>query len=343
MLHSGFDVRARHHRGHDLHGVGVQWRCDIGGPADVLAADGHRLDRAEAEQIVLRAADQRAAAQAVVVELAVACEAAHDRDRDAAELALHQIARGGELVRDRDLRDVEDVAVHVAATARVGDGGESGDPDRGVGDSGAPRPSHRVADHDTDIDAEPVGKRLAQQLRGRVRIHRQERDLVAGDVGQVDAGAGQDQPVPGLDDAQLTARRHHASGLGVDRPLPRVLAGVLVSRVENDQPALGLRHDLRGDHKDVAVLERRRVLRDHLGQVVAGPQLADAENRQDLQTRRGVIAHATSSSAVRTIAAVASSSVMSSGIARTATPGTDAVSVSWISQPSSRPPSLRAP
>ena len=46
------------------------------------------------------------AAEPVVVEFAVAREAAHDRDRDAAELALHQIARGRELVRDRDLGDV---------------------------------------------------------------------------------------------------------------------------------------------------------------------------------------------------------------------------------------------
>ena len=49
------------------------------------------------------------------------------------------------------------------------------------------------------------------------------------------------------------------------------------------------------------------------------------------------------SSAARTIAAVASSSVISSGSARTVTPGTLAESVSWMSHPSSSPPSLRLP
>ena len=41
------------------------------GPADVLTPDSHRLGGAEPEQVVLRAADQRTAAQSVVVELAV--------------------------------------------------------------------------------------------------------------------------------------------------------------------------------------------------------------------------------------------------------------------------------
>ena len=85
-----------------------------------------------------------------------------------------------------------------------------------------------------------------------------------------------------------------------------------------DQPALGLGHDLAGDHEHVAVAQPRRGARDQRGQVVTGRDVADAVHRQDLQ--------ASSRSPARpcTIAAVAGSSVIHSGAARTSTPGTAA-------------------
>ncbi len=102
-----------------------------------------------------------------------------------------------------------------------------------------------------------LADRLAQQLRRRVGVDRQQREFVAGDVGQVDAGGGEHQPVPGLDDAQRAARCDHAHGLGVDGLLPGCLAGVLVGGVEHDQAALDLRHGLGRHDEHVAVLESR--------------------------------------------------------------------------------------
>ena len=115
----GLGVIGRRDRGDDGERVGVQRRRDLGGPADVLAPDGHRLGGAQPEQVVGRAADQGPAAQTVVVELAVAGQAADDRHGHAAELALDEIAGRGDLVGDRDLGDLEDVAVDVGV-ARAG-------------------------------------------------------------------------------------------------------------------------------------------------------------------------------------------------------------------------------
>ena len=136
--------------------------------------------------------------------------------------------------------------------------GQPGDADRGVGDAGAPRPSHRVADDHADLDAEPLAQRLAQQLGRRVGVDRQQRESRCG---RRWTRRRRRRPAPGRAASRRCAasprRGDDAHGLGVDRRLPGRLARVRVGGVEHDQPALDLRDDLGGHDEHVAVLQRR--------------------------------------------------------------------------------------
>ena len=83
-------------------------------------------------------------------------------------------------------------------------------------------------------------------------------------------------------------------------------------------------------------------------ELVAGPELAQAGDRDDLHGARAAVlgAHGVrpaSSRPARTISAVTAGSDINSGAARTLTPSISAVSPSWISQPSRMPVALRAP
>ena len=268
---------------------------------------------------------RRGLPEPVVGQLAVDGEAAHDRDRDAAELALDQIGGGGDLVGDRDLGDL---AGRCRARRSRRDGRTArSTPATPIAASVmpvAPGPAHGVADDDADLDAAALPQGLAQPLRRRVRVDRQQREFVARDVRRVDAGGGEHKPVPRLRRSQVAAAgdtRTVSASIGRRRAASRC-SGSSACRARPAGPRSS-RSTLDVTTSDVAVLRAAVLLGDQRGQIVAGPQLADAEHRQDLEPRCRVIAggHATSSSAARTIAAVASSSVISSGTARTSTPG----------------------
>ena len=314
----------------DLDRVGVQRRGDLGRPADVLAADRDRLGGAEPEQVLVRAADQGAAAEPVVVELAVAREAAHDRDRNAAELALHQIAGRGDLVGDRDLGDLagrcrsESVRPRGSVTAvrpatpmavsvmpaRQGRPIESlmmtptvdAEPAR----AGASRSARAEASGSTGSSASLVARDVRQRRRRRRRAR------ARGGSRRSAARRGGRPRAP--------SRRRSPSCRAASRA-----SGSAVS--SDDQPSLDLRDRLGRDDEDVAVLQRRararRSARRGRRRAAARRCRGPAGSRAALRVCSARLAQliARAPAPARTIAAVASSSVISSGTARTVDAG----------------------
>jgi len=70
-----------------------------------------------------------------------------------------------------------------------------------------------------DRGAEQTAEVGAQPTRRAVRVDGQERRLAFGHVGEVDAGVGADEAVPGLGDEQLATATQDANRLGLDEAL----------------------------------------------------------------------------------------------------------------------------
>ncbi len=302
---------------------------------------GQRLGGTEGEHVLLGGTQQGTDTGGVVHR----SQPADDRRRNAGQLALHQVRRGGDLVGHGDLGDRQHVSVRIADAAQVGEGCHSGEADRVVDHAGPPGPAGGVGDDDGDLDAERHAQPTAQRIGRDVRVDRQQGELVTADVRRIDSGGRDDEAVPRLDDLRAPPGRDDPHRLRVDDPLALGFPFLRVRR-RPDQPALDLRHRLRGHHDDVPVDDPRRRLGDQCGEVPTRPQLRDAGDRPDLDPvgGSGGLAHATRSSVARAMAMVASRSVISSGTSRTVTPGTVLpASVVSTSQPSSSPPVMRAP
>src|SRR5690242_17715887 len=77
-------------------------------------------------------------------------EPAHDRDRDAVELAEDQLCCPGDLVRDCDPCRMQLIAGRIALAREVAYDLHTGGADRDVRRRGAPGPAERVRDDDSD-------------------------------------------------------------------------------------------------------------------------------------------------------------------------------------------------
>ena len=309
----------------------------LGGERADGPAGQRDIRRPEPEHVLVGGADEGSRARPVLLGDQVG-QPAHDRDRDAERLALHQVARGRDLVGDGGHGDLEDVAEGVSLAAMVARREHARRADGVVGLPGPPRPAHGVGDDHAEPDAGQGLQRLAQPPGRLVGIGGQQHHGARRGVGLIDAGGGQDQAVPGLGDGRAAAPRDHPHGLGLDRLIPR----------GGDHPALGLADDLRGDHQDVAVAQAGRALGDERGQVRPWRDLrqpGDGGDRDRAGHRRGSWASSTArSTAARAIAAVAGMSRMYSGRARTsmsASAGSSAAALSWSS--TSQPPIRSGP
>ncbi len=98
--------------------------------------------------------------------------------------------------------------------------GEPGRTDRGVDHAHPPGPAERVADDHGDLDAGELAQPGSELGRAAVRVHRQQHHGAGGGVAGVDAGRGQDEAVPGLDDARR-ARAGRPAGRSRRRCAPR--------------------------------------------------------------------------------------------------------------------------
>ena len=267
-------------------------------------------------------------------------------------LPLTRSAARGELVGHRDLGDEQLVALRVDLAARSGAATrDARRADRDVGLPDPPGAAHRVGDDDGDVHAERPAQRGAQRGRrwrrgrraaGRARRPRRWRRRRPRRPARCRAcprrsacGRGGRPPA--------RSRRRRARGAAASRS-----SGSAGARHE---PALDLGDHLGRDDHDVAVGQPGRGGGDRAGEVVAGAELGQARHRAARAMAPGAawshggdrLRHRPTSRAARAIAAVAATSVISSGTARTSTPGTSAASPVCTSQPSSRPPSARAP
>ena len=165
------------------------------------------------------------------------------------------------------------------------------------------RPNESEID-DREIDPGAGADGLADPPRGIVRIHRQQGHhgaAVRTDVARVDAAVGTHEAVRRLGDQDAVGHPDDAARLAQDDfDLARIAVPALgerqrfrsrLDRGQVDQRALGLGHDLLGDHQDVVAPERPEPRRGKLGQpgrkqprqVVAGPDLGDPVERDDGQ------------------------------------------------------------
>ncbi len=176
----------------------------------------------------------------------------------------------------------------------VGEGRDARDADRDVHDAGAKRPAERVADDDAHVAPRPLADLLANGCSGRVGVDGQQHERVRlGRVRCVDAGGRTHEPVARLRDHERWARAHDPRGFAEDH---LQVARVVSSReldgcsrrldvVEANDPPLRLRHDLLGDHDDVAVLELDP-LDDERAEVVPLRDLREAFHRDDTKLRQ---------------------------------------------------------
>ena len=229
--------------------------------ADGPAGERH-IRRSEPEHVLVGGADKGSRARPVLLGDQF-CQPAHDRDRDAERLALHQVAGGRDLVGHGGDGDLEDVAEGVGLAAMVTRREHARRADGVVGLPGPPRPAHRVGDDHAEPDAGQGLQRLAQPPGRLVGIGGQQHHGARRGVGLIHAGGGENQAVPGLGDGRAAAPRDHPHRLGIDRLIPR----------GGHHPALGLADDLRGDHQDVAVAQVGCALGDERGQVRPGRDL----------------------------------------------------------------------
>ena len=76
-------------------------------------------------------------------------------------LAHDQLGRGGDLVDDRDLGDLQLPAERVGGAAQVDHGGDAGAADGHVGDPAAPGAAEGVGDDHRHLDAGPGAEAVA--------------------------------------------------------------------------------------------------------------------------------------------------------------------------------------
>ena len=125
--------------------------------------------------------------------------APHDRRRHAAVLAHHQL--GAPAISSATQTSVATSSRRRRRACPAGrhrrhPGAADGD----VGHPLAPRPAERVGHDHADLDAEPAPEPAADPPGRAVGVDGQQRGRALGDVGEVDAGVGADEPVAGLGD-----------------------------------------------------------------------------------------------------------------------------------------------
>ena len=206
---------------------------------------------------------------------------AHDGHRYRGQLALDQIGRRGDLVGNRHLGDQQLVAVPIDRAGVAVQHGQAGRADCGVGLAVAPRAAHGVGDHDADGDAEFVAQPGAQGRSAAVGVYRQQCQFVGTDVGAVHSGRGLNHAQPVLGDQRATFAGKDANGLIVDK-----LAAQHVSRLGifwcGHQAAFAFGQHLAGDDQHIAVAQPGCGRSERGAQVVAGAELGQAGDRQDL-------------------------------------------------------------
>ncbi len=163
-------------------------------------------------------------------------ESAHERHRHSGQLPFDQIGGGGQLIRLGDLGHAEFVAVGVDIADVATQGGHARDADGMVGQAGSPRPTGGVADDDGDLHAQARVQPGRQRPGACIRVDWQQSDLILDHIGCVHAGAGDDEPMPGLHDPGRPPPRHLADGFGLDGGQP----GRLPVAVDAEQSAFRL-------------------------------------------------------------------------------------------------------
>ena len=175
--------------------------------------------------------------------------------------------------------------------------------------------------------------RAAAGGRG-VGVDREQHQGAGRSVARVDAGRGQHQAVPGLDDPQRPAARDGADRLGVDRGL--------AARPSSTTATLGLAHHLARHHHDVAVAQAV-CTRAAIRAARSSPSVTSPMPSSGRDVEAG---HAPRTRSQRQVerragdpAAAAASSVISSGRARTCTPpARRAAGVAVVDQPAVEQP-----
>ena len=251
-------------------------------------------------------------------------QAPHQRCRDAVRLALDEVRGRRHLVGHRAGRHGERAPVVVDPAAQVVEHREPGDPQREVGEAGAPRAAGGVGEHDPQVDRGPWPRRRQQRRpqprRLRVRVLGQQQHEPRGPgVRGVHARGRHHRPGDRLDDLGQAHRadplRDDPSGVRLDGGLPRAGPG--------QSECLG--HDLARDDEAVAAGQRQagRAERPEQqpGEVVTGRDLRHPGQGVDLDRRPSahVVTEVARRSACAAIRPVASTSDMSSGPSKAST------------------------
>ena len=204
-------------------------------------------ERALAEEVFGGVANHVALHAAIAEPLGI--HAAHDGNRHSCGLSHDELGRGRDLVDDGHFGHLQFSAERIRGAAQIGDGDETGAPDRHVGDSPPPRTAEGVGHDDGDIDTDLAAERIADSTRRTIGVLGKQRREPACDVRKVDAGVGAHESVPRLGDDEIAPAPQHAHGLALDDRLVRER----VVGIDGHDLTLDLRDDLLRHHQHVVV------------------------------------------------------------------------------------------
>ena len=237
-----------------------------------------------------------------------------------AQLALDQVGRGCDLIGHGDDGHLESASELVRSSGVIVEHCDPGRSDGDIGDAHAPRAPHGVSDYHCEFAAEPDIELVHQRMRGRVRIRRQQHDVIGIDIACVNPRRRHDKAVVSLHDARdpagVALGGHYAHGLVSDG----LLAGICPR-----EPTFGLGNDLARDDHDIpgvqpggaiGPLQGGQSRHQQRGQVVSGLNVRKAWYRHEAEGGHARIRP----SVAAAMAAVFCRSDMSSGAAATRIP-----------------------
>jgi len=169
--------------------------------------------------------------------------------------------------------------VRIAISTIIVQGLHTGDSDRNLGETFAPRPPETISDDDWDRKFQPFFQFAMELSRGAVRVFREQKRMAAAvDVRSVHAAVGADQAVARFRDQNpalashysLTLCESHFSYSGVEIVTPCPSAGTCrgLDFVEGNELAFRLRYDFVFYDQDVACLQREFKMLESLEEFV---------------------------------------------------------------------------
>src|SRR6266481_4564316 len=175
--------------------------------------------RRSAEEVFRRGTDDAGSG----FEAGLVAVSANQHHRRAFGLFHEKTGGGGEFIGNGEDRCGERLSVAIAGAAKIEEHGHTRRANGHIGQTQTPRATEGVTDNDGDAFASALTKSGSEFLCGAVRMAREQSyNIVAGDIGMVNAGIGADETMMGFRDEHVIAAddvprliQDHLNGTGI--------------------------------------------------------------------------------------------------------------------------------